>query len=783
MRLTVRTLGVVLVLVGSVGLAACDSKPVTPPSPSSAQPSTPATETPADPVYAYATKSDLRVMRGPTELARVPTAEAVFAAEWAPDGSRFVAATSTQLISVDAKSGAVKKAACQCSTVALAAGKVFSGEQGERDVAVRDPSTLEQVDTVRLDHGLESLHGAGDRVVTFQIVATGARNQTDVVVLDPATGSRTKVGDAITAADFAYTPRGWGGGPTFAYVTTGSTGALSGVASVRWFDPTGTGQQVEIDDRPLRDRTPDVPEQQWNSGTDHLWWAADGTLHATAWTWKCTPSSDPLQPDTCEDQVPHTQWKFDGAKWTMVDERELESVRDIGGGARLEHQLRPDGGVAGSRLTLVDKGKGTDLAPDVVRVWTPPQPRPTQEPPPKTGSQELAQRFAPMVWLHPDEPDFPMSTAEFAHHSALWFEQPACNDREPIATDVDESKLGRGEYQYLEGVPASPRNHQCVHPQGGKVYRTDEVPEEGKGFYLDVDDDALHGTKPDSGHPEVTAPVYWQFVPGTDGHHSAYLYWFFYGNDTYTVGHEGDWERIAVQLTDGDPSGVTFWKHEAPPCVAGWTDVRTDVDHPVIFSAKGAHGSYPREGTYPRYDGTQWGTDYTGKGYEWNTGHEVLSVKDQPWYGYRGNWGKRGSLKLSSGKPGPFGERDVSAALTTNKCDVGLPLGFPGTWKTDQPVTDPVYQTPYRIRVELTEGQLGDTVGRVFYPGLGCDGTWVLGESTSDKAVLRETRRAGTNVRCVGTATVELTKTATGLHYSRVDDHRQNAVTADLSAE
>ncbi|MEV4316728.1 hypothetical protein [Actinocrispum sp. NPDC049592] len=768
MGLTGRLLGVVLVLGGVV---ACDPKPPPPAAP-------PPVDSPAQPVYSYATGSGLRVMRGASQVAQVP-AEVVSDGEWAADGSRFVAATSTELVSVDAKSGAVARAACKCTSIAVAAGRVFAGNYGDQEVAVFDAATLRPGPKVPLDHKMSRVDGAGDRVVLFLITATGARDETDVVVLDPANGSRTKVGSAIGVVDAAFTPRNWQGRQAFAYAVNGSTGASTGVASVYWFDPTTSGQQVETDDKPLRATSPEVAADAWNSGRDHLWWAADGSLHVTAWTWTCT-SSDPLRPnDRCAEKVPHTPWKFDGSAWSQVDSRKYESVRDIGGGSTVEHSVQSNG--KGSPLGLVEKGQRTVLDRDVRNVWTPPQ---RSAAPPNTGDQDMAVRLAPMVWLHPDEPDFPMSTVDFVHKSALWFDHGAnvCRDGDPVATQLDETKLGRGEYKHTSVVTPG-EDGFCLHDEGGKKVQTDQPVGQGTGWYLDIDDNALHGDKPGADR-QVNAPVYWQYLDGGDGRRGAYLYWFFYGNDTYPPGsHEGDWERIAVQVTDGKPTGVAFWKHEAPACRLDWGNLETADGHPVVFSAKGGHGSYGRESTYSVYDGTQWGTDETGKGFAWNTSRDVVSVKEQPWYTYHGHWGKRTAFDLTSGKTGPIDKHNLETAFTDTKCSPGLPPGFARTWNSTQPVTDPAHPKEYRVHVELTPTKLIEQRANVFYPGFGCDGQWELTDSTPDKATFRETRRPSTDVRCVGTATVELTKTPTGLHYTRTDDNQSVVATAELSPE
>lgn len=642
-----------LVLTTLVLVAACDPDPPRPPNSVDSKPA----ET-GVPVFAYAEKGKLRLMRAGTKVAELD-ADTGQQAEWTPDGSRFIAIAGKQLVSIDARTGAITRAACTCYEVAVAAGKVYaSADYGATELKVFDLATLKAQGPLKLDKGASSIAGAGDRLVTFQITATGARDDSELIIIEPVTGKKTNAGKVGQVADTAFTPHGWWGGPLFAYATAGSSGAATAVADVFWLDPTSPAEQVQTSDQEFRETTPEIADDDWNSRRDHLWWAADGTLRTAAWTWSCTYGG--LSGPQCGEESAHNQWRYDGAEWARTDERDLDSVLDIGAGRSLELGR----GEEDKPLTLVEGEKRTELSTHVRRLWIPPQlgGRPASP----AGTQEMALRFAPTVWLHPEEEYFPGNASDYIRKSVLRFDHgDICKEgKEPVATDLDETKLGRGEgYAHKEGVHPGFRK-PCKHLDAGRTFHSnapvDQGEKGGKGFYLDSPEDVRPGNTPGADR-RVDAPVYWEFVPPKDGGRSAYLYWFFYPYNEFTLNHEGDWERVAVQIEGDRLVGVTFWKHGGPTCREAMANSGSRAE---VFSAEGSHGSYPHAG---EHDMPQ-GTDHTGTGFAWDTATSLLSVKDQPWYGYRGLWGKLGKTPWSTGPAGPWPMRDMSASLTADPC-------------------------------------------------------------------------------------------------------------------
>lgn len=399
---------------------------------------------------------------------------------------------------------------------------------------------------------------------------------------------------------------------------------------------------------------------------------------------------------------------------------------------------------------------------------TAPSEAPTDE-----GKARLAEKFAPMVWLADGDEHGPMDASTFIANADLWWDHGGlCKDDEPVARDVSETGLAKGEYTHPAASVPQPHSEDplpCTHEEDATVYRSnsgDKEPQGGKGFYLDLDDGKRGGDGPG-------APLQWQYHDNGDGT-GAFVYWLFYGYNDYTNKHEGDWERIAVKVDGETPTGVTFWKHEEPACYMPWDRMESANGHPVTYSAKGSHGSYPWEGLFSHTGGT----DATTKGKTWNTWEHTRPVTAQRWWGYRGLWGDAGP-KFFSGIAGPNPDRSVAEAMTSTVCELPtLPVSFLGNWISPEPVNQPGWSSEYRVRLTLRDGKPGDTVGSTLYPELSCSGPLALVEATQDKVVVREVIASDPKLTCIKEGTITLTASGDGLTYSYVGGPSHPHVTA-----
>jgi hypothetical protein len=320
------------------------------------------------------------------------------------------------------------------------------------------------------------------------------------------------------------------------------------------------------------------------------------------------------------------------------------------------------------------------------------------------GALTVAQaidRYAPLVYLHPNDQWLPTSTAAFIQHSGLWWSHSGgCRDHLIAAKgDVQPGQLNNpfGGYGHrLAGDPNGCDGHhgelyfagERTRPrdEGNWIHCAHEVPHTycPEGFYLDVDDNE----RPHGGNG---APVYYEFRPSP----RSITYWFFYAYNEGPVNggidnHEGDWERISVKLNQNNQATeVAYFQHNGA-CVLPWsgqgrTAPRTEAGHPIVHSADGSHASYPQAGTYAVPTPVGDAQDHAAKGGPlWGTWNNLRDVTSEAWYGFGGAWGEVGNFDFTTGPLGPslaykFGPPNFSSLGQCARPDEAKPFNRPGS--------------------------------------------------------------------------------------------------------
>jgi hypothetical protein len=159
------------------------------------------------------------------------------------------------------------------------------------------------------------------------------------------------------------------------------------------------------------------------------------------------------------------------------------------------------------------------------------------------AAPRVVRRYAPLVWLHSGERNFPTNGQAFINRSRLRWAKPLASD-DNVDSTVNASRLGE--------ASTNPYTHEYdgrdykasdyTRPRGTEADRNG-LPT-GYGFFLDLDNDFRGGMRSTSSSNRVYtsgARVYYDYQPGRN-----VTYWFFFAyNDGFgPQNHEGDWERI-----------------------------------------------------------------------------------------------------------------------------------------------------------------------------------------------------------------------------------------------
>ncbi|TXL91937.1 hypothetical protein EW053_05225 [Streptomyces sp. IB2014 016-6] len=309
---------------------------------------------------------------------------------------------------------------------------------------------------------------------------------------------------------------------------------------------------------------------------------------------------------------------------------------------------------------------------------------------PSQASATAAAKFAPLVRLHEKESLMPMDASRFIERSVLRFDHDGmCRDEAPVADPVDPRRLSpraAEPYRHADVERGKPSSTPVSCP--GHAEKERATTEVGAGFYLDPPNEVREGEGPG-------APVYWEHHKHkTDPARTAYVYWFFYPYNKLVAGnrHEGDWERVAVQLRDGKPQAVTFAKHGGDPCRTKWSELNPRDGHPTVYSALGSHGSYSTEGFHRvshTFDRT------SDEGAEWRTWDNVRPVDREPWWGYAGWWGAQQHVNGFNGPMGPYPNRQLPGIFTDEPCG-----------DADKPPADPPAEQPAPNAPKTKEGAI-----------------------------------------------------------------------------
>jgi len=338
---------------------------------------------------------------------------------------------------------------------------------------------------------------------------------------------------------------------------------------------------------------------------------------------------------------------------------------------------------------------------------------------------ELISRFAPVVKLYPDDEYRPASVEWYLARVRMRYDHAGCEDCQIL--DLGSVNLTTLLAQAHEEKTAV----LCTH-NGNYHYSRSGAPDESHrtDFFLQIPNNADEETTRRGSLAAAKCYAHARKAPII--HHPSFIdvqYWFFYPyngpiDSTDLFAHEGDWEHITVRV---DEDGQTIhriyfaahdnegrWYDQGSP----GTGYSLSGTHPVVYSARHSHASYPWAGKWARVGLPD---DHTAEGPVWDTLNSVLNLGEgdlpktgREWVQYTGHWGEIGGVGFTTGPYGPAFQGSWSADPIANDDPAGHGWIFVNhSWPLPGSGT---YYNPFR---EFTNGTQAVSVGGTIwiYPG------------------------------------------------------------------
>ena len=267
---------------------------------------------------------------------------------------------------------------------------------------------------------------------------------------------------------------------------------------------------------------------------------------------------------------------------------------------------------------------------------------------PTVAELELAERYAPVVFVRPQE-------APCDKHGEPF--EPAPVDVVLDNPEVFLRQVGNGDPVAMRG------------PTARDIFDLRE------GWYLDFPGDALAPgcifEQDFRRFYDGQSVVYAHVVNDADRPgYVALQYWFFWYYNPAKNDHEGDWEFVQLlfradsveQALTVEPVGVGYAQHTGGER-SGWdaSKLEKEGQRPVVYPARGSHASYFGQALYlGRSGGEGFGCDLT-EGATRRLDPRVVLLPDEvhdrddpfAWLAFQGRWGQRES-GFFNGPTGPF---------------------------------------------------------------------------------------------------------------------------------
>lgn len=273
-------------------------------------------------------------------------------------------------------------------------------------------------------------------------------------------------------------------------------------------------------------------------------------------------------------------------------------------------------------------GDGLFRIEDVRAMATQPAPESSDSLPAGKTIDELANQYAPILYMDPNDGYLLTDPDDYIEGSTV--------------TDVDGNVIDDPK----AWLKANPGQTLIIDP--GEATKQNPVPDASKTYY-EYD-------------PQTNSITYYYFYPNNDGPAAGLP------GVGDVQNHEGDWERITVQLDDQfRPVTVYYSAHSGSEGVP-WSQVLKEDGRPVAFVATGSHANYflPGDDYHTEAPGVHDSTvDSPADGLRFDTTSTTLTAidRDNPpwWYNPNVLWGEDGYFDWTSGPQGPHSGKNTLA--------------------------------------------------------------------------------------------------------------------------
>lgn len=262
------------------------------------------------------------------------------------------------------------------------------------------------------------------------------------------------------------------------------------------------------------------------------------------------------------------------------------------------------------------------------------------------------EKFKVIVSLHPYERYFPMNPRDFITLSRFRKHHGGGHSDDGYNKNTNSFVNGNSHGAEYYNIPVSIINsHYLTGSNSLRNLRPHDKNSIGSNeVFLEPDDNLSGNLNPNGVVPVFTYSTYYTDAnTGKTGERREF--WTFHGYNYaegalgFSGSHQGDWERVILDIVDNNIKGA-------------WLSCHNDLDYYSadkleitksggtqtlrVYCAQGSHAFYNKVGSFSRLIGLDHDETSAG-GYQWNITENVLPLQSQAWKNYAGAWGEVGT--------------------------------------------------------------------------------------------------------------------------------------------